>query len=431
MHSHSCRLIVAVFALFMMAGFAQGQLQVNGFFNSIGVDVTASSQVGGIPAAVNVFTDSPITVDIQAQANTPVVLLYSIGAAAGSAITQASFGNFNVQLDLTDVNGSGFTDQVLVDGYARPFPNTFTGSTGNWNSTFQIPACRFVAGSAVCISVPTFEVAVQAIVNDPVNSPFFISSTAAAVATFTNGFTLLPFTVGSDDASVLYNFPGGFTFSFYGNSYTGAWVSENGYIQFGTNSGLSAFPSVSLGFINNANPKIMSFFTDLVFTPNGGATPRIYAQSFTQNGTRKIKFVHESLQEFGNSTGPHGGEITITELGEIAVFVTGNNSFPTINTGVGILDGPHPSSQLTTAFGRDLTADIAAADAGVPPALGAGFPGFEHFDHGNPSSFPPQPILNPIDLIGVEQFNTHGVGKGITYVPDPSLTPFTAGYIIL
>ncbi|MEE9393641.1 MAG: hypothetical protein V3W41_14155 [Planctomycetota bacterium] len=424
MKTKSRRLFLTVLAFVVTGGLAAAQApQVNGFFSSLAIDAPASAQVGVVPTAVNAMTDSPVSVNLLAQSNTPVVLLYSIGGAAGSTIDIASFDDFGVQLDLADVGSAGFSDQVIVDGYARPFPNTFTDSTGVWDATFRIPACPFVNGAVSCITVPTFEVSVQALVQDPTSSPFNISSTGAGVVSFVNCYTEFPFgpfTTTPADNKFLYNFPSGFTFSFYGNSYSSVWVSENGYIQFGTDAGMSTFSVATMSYINNGNPKIMSFFTDMVFSPQPALTPRIYAQCVVENSIRKIKFVHEFLEQIGGPTGTHGGQITITELGEIAVYVAGYNSFSAYGTGVGIVAGPHPIAQLTTAYGRDLSADV-----GFATVLGAGVPGFEYFDHGT------TPTPNPIDLIGIEQFNTHGVGPGITYIPDPAVLPYTLGYVIL
>jgi len=107
---------------------------------------------------------------------------------------------------------------------------------------------------------------------------------------------------------------------------------------------------------------------------------RIYAQQFEEFGVDKVKFVHQRLAEFNNTTGPHGGEVVITEHGAISVLVAPYNSAPSSNTAVGISpgNGVDTVAAQPTPFGRDLTSDFAAA----PTMLPIGGAGFEVFDLG-------------------------------------------------
>lgn len=244
-------------------------------------------------------------------------------------------------------------------------------------------------------------------------------STGPGFVRFTNGLTCFNL---SGDGATIYNFTNGFTFEFYGQTYTRCWVSANGFISFTpANTG---FTMPSVAGVLAGEPKIMPFYTDLepqVPTYN----PRICVQEIQDaSGKRKLHFIHENLAEFANTTGPHGGEIVITDQDEIIVYVA-PHGFPSINTAVGITPGQNVDSiaNLPTPYGRDLTADFAAA----PTFVGAGRSAFELFDHS-----PPGPV-NVIDVLGFLYNSGNPSGPGMLFLPDPTLpntAPANSGYVM-
>lgn len=403
--------------LVCVTGFAQQQ---NTNFAAMNFNAPASASVSS-PVVVPSFTDSCVTTNIKAfpGALQPVVIICAGAIPSGGSFSFNTLNVLGFQLDIADVLQPGYDEQIIADGFTNPSPISVTDVTGNLTIEGVVPACVTVNNVTNCVNPSSFEFGLQAICIDP-TAPFNLRSTAPGRVRFTKGYQEYSL---SGNNSGIFNFLGGFTFKFYGKTYTRAWLSANGYVSFEPAS--TGFPSPSVGDIRSAEPRIMSFYNDLEpqVTTYG---PRIYAQQFEDcDGTRKVKFVHERLQEFGNATGPHGGEVIITEAGEIAVLVAPYNTLPSINTGVGISPGNNvDTSSPPTTFGRDLVADTLAG----PTTLGAGKLGFELFDHGvNPAN-------NPMNFMIAFGFNNNNdVGPGVVYVQDPALqhtAPANSGYII-
>ncbi len=400
--------------------------QQNSFFASLSVD-SAPSPTMPAPVTVNVLTDSDIRLNLQGFPGVhPVVVLFSTSFAPGGSLSinaVPSLNQYGFGIDIPDQGSPGYSDQEYVNGYLLPGSSSFTDVSGNLSLTINLPACVVVNNQPTCVTAPNWEVSAQALMVDPTNAPFGVRSTGAGVGLFTNGFQ--EFSIGTD-AFATFAFRGGFTFPFYGNVYTQAFISENGYIAFGA-GGLTGFPTLTVNAITTGPPRIMSFYDDLVQGQSGGVQARIYAQQFAVSGpggtqVRKIRFVHWMLQEFGNTTGPHGGEIVITENGDLAVLVAGYNSMPSINTFVGITRGS--GGPVVTGFGRDLSQDVALGPTTVPMGQHA----FELFDHGTPGG-----AVNPLDVVALGSLLTSSVGPGIKFFLDPTtpnVSPSTTGYII-
>jgi hypothetical protein len=85
----------------------------------------------------------------------------------------------------------------------------------------------------------------------------------------TNGGTIV---ASGDDTYQYINIP--FAFNFYGNFYTGLYVSSNGFISFG--NGYSAPTNSCIPSSNNPNNAIYAFWDDLI--PNGGGNGNIYVK---------------------------------------------------------------------------------------------------------------------------------------------------------
>ena len=387
--------------------------QVNGPFHALAVNQPTSNVLFQANTTAAVFTDSTITVNMKGQASTPVILLW--GTLQLNALNMLNF-----KVDLAN-QGSSYANQQLMNGYTNPSPATWTNAAGDLAYLAQLPACVISGtGALTCISQSTFSQAVQAVVQDPTNAPFNVSTTGACNMTFTNGYT--NFALGSfgADLSVTYNFLGGFTFNFYGTTYTQCFVSANGFVSFGGQD--TGFPQPSVGVCRSGVRRIMAFFNDL--EPNStpaSYNPRIFAQMSIENGVRRVKIGHERLAEFANATGPHGGEITMFENGDVIVFVPGYNVAPSISTAIGItpgnnLDTGTPPAVGQTAFGRDLSADFSAAAGGAPVFLGTNRAGFELFDYTN------IPVNNVFDLSGLGFNPANPEESGIKFLRDPGVT---------
>jgi hypothetical protein len=284
---------------------------------------------------------------------------------------------------------NNYTNNIYLNGYTHPSPDTWTGVTGEMTFVANLAACTPQPnGSTICNLPSTMNRTFQAIMSDPTNLPWNVRSTAAAKLTVVNGYKLF---ILSGDTSTLYNFLGGFQFPFYNGTYSSCYVSANGFVSFGGAD--NGFPNPSVGSVRSGVRRIMNYYTDLV--PQTTATqPKIYAQMFTDsNGMRNIRIVHSRLAEFSNTTGPHGGECVISANGNISVYVHPYNAQGSINTVVGITPGGNldPGGGAgATSYGRDLTQDVTTG----PTVLGLNKSAFELFDLGNTNP------ANPLDLAG-------------------------------
>lgn len=414
------RKTLACALLAIVCGAATAQ-QTNSLFASLSLNSTSPLNVlGQAVTSAGVFTDSLITINIQAFPATPVVLLY------GNYSANATVTPYNFRVDLVN-EGNVYANQILLNGYTNPSPNTYTQpGTGSFSYTGAIPACTFPGGVLTCLTQTTFTKSVQAIVQDPSNAPFNIRSTGAGTLNFTNGYTNFNLSTLSGDNSTTYAFQGGFTFNFYGTTYSSCFVSANGFVSFGAQD--NGFPSPTVGSVRGGVRRIMSFYEDL--EPQPGATPstfnpRIYAQMYVENGVRKVRIVHERLAEFANATGPHGGEIVLWENGDINVYVASYQVAPSISTAIGITPGNNidPGGTGTvgqTAYGRDLSTDATLG----PTFLGINRIGFELFDYTN------VPVTNPMDIIGMGFNPQNPSDSGIRFIRDTSVTGAQAQYIV-
>lgn len=385
--------------------------------NDTAINAFFAQAVTPPPLTAALLTDSPFTLNLKANPSTPVLLLWS-GSANGSSTSIAASTPFpGIQIDIADQGAPGYGDQILVDGYAAPWPTTYTDGNGDWSLCTLLPACTTTGGATTCITAPNFDVTVQAVVAAP-NPPFNITTTGTVRGDFLNGYTPYSFQGPANDEFALHSFLNGFTFDFYGTNYSEVWISENGQVQFGTSAGLGAFANPSLALVNGSAPRIMSYFNDLDPDISGPSLSIFVRQSTSKAGLRQVQIVHRNVQEFMGATGPHGGTITLNETGEIAVLVDATNAPPSINTVVGISPGGAPLS----SFPNPITGFDLSVLTGTFTPLGAGVPGFEVFDAGA------NPVTNPVDLAGFNQFNGSPFGPGVIFLPDPAFP--NGGYIV-
>ncbi len=418
------RMTLATTMFVLLTGFASAQGVTGGFFNLYRVDVAATSAQGMTsPIAASSMTDSVSNLNMQAfPMSFPVVMLIDRGGVLGSTINLNAFNNFGVQIDLRDKGSNGYSEQILFTGYDNPGTDTWTTASGALSTTATIPACTTFLGTATCITNPSFdqfEISSQAILFDPTNAPFNLSASPATQGVFDNGYREYPLLSG--DNSSIFNFKQGFIFRFYGTNFSQAFVSANGFVSFGAAD--TSFPSITVNSVRLGVRRIMSFYNDLVPEGMPYPTTRIYAQQFVDaTGLTKVKFVHDHLAEFSNATGPHGGEIVITDNDDIAVFVPGYNGAPSINTAVGITPGGGVDGNVAVP-GQDLSARY-----GTMHIRGPGKAAYEVFDHG-----PPAGVINPLDLSGFANVPNHPVGPGIVFLKNPAAAntaPSNSSYII-
>ncbi|MFT7618914.1 MAG: hypothetical protein ACI97A_002562, partial [Planctomycetota bacterium] len=376
-------------------GYAQGV--VGGAFNQYMSDAPANTSIGeASPILRNAITDSPIVLNIRGfPVVGPVALIFGVASNSGLVIDINATTLFGMQIDVADRGAPGYGDQTLFNGFASLTSKTITSATGEFSRTTMMPTC-FPSGASVgnCLPLPgfgEFEIGSQAVVTDPSNGPFNVSSTPAILGKFVSGYQEFAL---SGDLSGTFTFKQGFQFQYYGLNFTQAHISSNGFVSFGQVD--NSFPSPTVANVRLGVRRIMSFYNDLVpeaVAPGGGpayANTRIYAQQFKDaNGLTKVKFVHDHLAEFSNQTGPHGGEIVITDNDDIAIYVPGYNGNPSINTVVGITPG-NGVDPVVAGTGKDLSARFGTLWS--PAALGKSI--FELFDHG------PGVITNPIDVVG-------------------------------
>lgn len=395
------------------------QLNVNGPINSAPSQPLYQNPVLGIgPVETSAFYGQANTIRVLGIPNMPVALVYG-AYQPGALVVANTFGNTSI--DIADAGGF-YANQILLSGFSNG-PTGFAQTNASGAFTFS-PVLTCPLGSAgACATLSPVVVALQAIVGAPFNPPLLVQSTAASViSVFSSPFTMMTL---PGDLSVPYTFPNGFSFNFYGTTYTDCFVSANGFVSFGAVD--TGFPAPTVASVRAGVRRIMSFYDDL--TPEVGIavySSRIYVHQFIDGGTTKLRVVHENLSEFANATGPHGGEIVMSQNGDIEIFIPQYCRIPSISTVVGITPGnnidPFPSGTVgQTAFGRDLSAD---SNLGPTP-LGINRIGFEVFDYSN------TPLLNPIDLIGFGYTPGALYSTGIRFTRNPLVTaPGQAEYIV-
>lgn len=395
------------------------QLNINGPIATSSGIVAAQNPVLGIgPLETSAFYGQANSIRIAGVPNMPIALIFG-AYQPGAIVVPGAVGTISV--DIADAGGF-YANQILVSGFSNgPASYAQTNASGNYGIS---PILTCPLGSAgACATLSPIIAAVQAIVGSPSNPPYFVQSTAASViSVFSSPFTMLTL---ANDNSVLYNFPNGFTFNFYGTTYTSCFISANGFVSFGAADAGFPFPTVTS--VRAGVRRIMSFYEDL--TPEAGTsalTSRVYAHQFIDGGTTKVRVVHENVAEFGNATGPHGGEIVMSQNGDIEIFLPQYCQVPSINTVVGITPGFNldPGSISTpgqTVYGRDLSADVNLG----PTPLGINRIGFELFDYSN------LPLMNPIDLVGFGYTPGALYSTGVRFTRNPLVTaPGQAEYIV-
>jgi pimeloyl-ACP methyl ester carboxylesterase len=95
-----------------------------------------------------------------------------------------------------------------------------------------------------------------------------------------------------------------FAFNFYGNPYTGLYVSSNGFVSFG--SGSSSFSNGCIPSTSAPNNAIYAFWDDLV--PGGGSDGNVYVK---QVGSDTFVIEWHGVRKYGTSNSYHTFEIVL------------------------------------------------------------------------------------------------------------------------
>lgn len=363
------------------------------------------------PIATSAFLGSTQVVRVRGGAFQPVALVYG-----NLAIGAFSYGGNSI--DIAD-DGALYANQILVSGFAGS-PGAFTNAAGDFTMN-PVLLCPGNSATSCATFLPT-TATLQAVVGDASAAPFFVTASAACVVSVFGTQTLFAL---SAEQSTVYNFPSGFTFNFYGTNYTSCFVNANGFVSFGGVD--NSFPVPTPFLVRSGPRRIMSFYDDLEPQIQASARgTRIYAHSFVDGGQTKVRIVHENCTEFADANGPVGGEMVLSQNGDIEIFIPPTCYEPFFNTVVGITPGQNidpavepPPGQID--FGRDLSADVIAG----PTPLGVNRAGFEIF-----YEFP-TPAAHPLDLQGFGSTPGALYSSGIKFIRNPLVTgPNQAEYII-
>lgn len=199
-----------------------------------------------------------------------------------------------------------------------------------------------------------------------------------------------------DDDTTYVAFPTGFTFPFYGQTYSGCWLNTDGNITFG--GGYAWMDRTPSAFLNEM-PRIAALYTDLAKDPG---QDRIQVSSTANT----VSFTFANLPQWAQSgpTGSHNFVVTLHNTGAIDVAygrcdVT--ESQEDYLTGlfwkaiVGVCPGGFPSTFPSTdlsAFGGNIT-----IPAGDP--IYQGFQDTDSFDLANSTIFFNPPAFTPTQTL--------------------------------
>ncbi len=115
----------------------------------------------------------------------------------------------------------------------------------------------------------------------------------------------------ADDSEMLYKFPDGFTFPFFGNTYAEIFVNSDGNLTFGKGD-LTSDPRDPDRFLNGP-PRIAPLFTDL--------DPSVFGQVTATSGTGEFTFTWDGVPEFTEVGTPAPNRFSVT------LFSNGNIRF--------------------------------------------------------------------------------------------------------
>jgi hypothetical protein len=194
----------------------------------------------------------------------------------------------------------------------------------------------------------------------PVPDEFGYTCTTATQAFVPADTTVLPLT--GDDAHTSITLP--FPVTFYGQTYSTAWVSTNGLVSFAdltsdVPDGRAAVPDATA-----PNAALYPFWNDLVVESDSSVRTAVVGSA----PNRKFVIEWRNVGMFGNSSQRLSFEVIIAENGAITFNYTGLDNPPERGTGavVGIENADGTVGQTYSAF-REALADNQAITY-TPPA---------------------------------------------------------------
>jgi hypothetical protein len=167
----------------------------------------------------------------------------------------------------------------------------------------------------------------------------------------------------TDDSEMRYKFPEGFTFPFYGTTYSEVWVNSDGNLTFTKGDGIPG-EARSLDRFLSGPPRIAPLFTDLDPGPTG------YGNVEASSAPGQITFTWNGVPEFSQSYAtPNYFSVTLYSNGDIRfsytrVRVTADEDTGLPSTWLQAIVGIDPGAQTSgvqTDFSTSLSNRIAAA----------------------------------------------------------------------
>ncbi len=142
-----------------------------------------------------------------------------------------------------------------------------------------------------------------------------------------------------------------FAFNFYGNIYTGLYVSSNGYVSFG--SGYSNYSNGCIPSTSTPNNAVYAFWDDLV--PTGGSNGNIYAKQI-DSGTFVIEWYQ--VKQYGGSF-YQTFEVVLRNDHSITLQYQSVSNTGSATVGVGNATGTLARQHICNGVGAPLTNQLA------------------------------------------------------------------------
>ena len=330
---------------------------------TISADATDDVSVGQVVFTVNgaqafVATSTPYQFSYSLPVGTSQLVIKATATDLGSNSTSATRTLTVVPDPLTTVTGR------VIDSLGQPVAGATVTANGNLASVsgadgrFSIPNVPTVLGPVIVNATAT------------VSGSVVISGSSAPIAAVRGGNTAVgditaisaafetnygTVVTTCDDCFVQRNLP--FPFTYYGQTYTTAYVGSNGYITFGNGDGTYV---ESLGAFTN-RPRISAFFDDLI------GAPGVFV-----NDTLPGRFVvtYNQMRHYSYG-GSNTLQITLFSDGRILFGYKGITATQSGNI-VGLTPGPGANFQQVN-FSQTRAFEVANGNAV-----------YEYFTSGNP-----------------------------------------------
>jgi hypothetical protein len=259
--------------------------------------------------------------ELQATSTSPYTYTWSPGAIVGASTGTINYNNTVVyQVDGTD----GYCYNTAIQSLSRfDFPTV--------SADAQFDSVCLGNQSVLSALVDTVAFTVQGIGYSPTSfvSPNFLVQNSVAIVPTNQGF-------GLDDAA-WWNIPLGFSYDFFGNTYTTVHVSTNGNIQFGATPISTSFSPGAIPSPIAPNNYVAAAWTDWNFGNLDPNSIRYETIGFAPNRVFAILFDGTAFGEAGASR--YTSQIELYETtGEVEIHVQQVTDSGTNNIIVGVED---------------------------------------------------------------------------------------------